>query len=58
MFAILAFVAATLDFLLNGLAAHTNAWFSPTSLILASLAFLALHLAGFDAGVPSWLNRR
>ena len=55
MFAILAFVAATLGLLLNGLAAHTNAWFSPTSLILA---FLALHLAGFGAGVPSWLNRR
>lgn len=57
MFAILAFVAATLGFLLNGLAAHTNAWFSPTSLILLSLAFLALHIAGFGAQVGTWLRR-
>lgn len=54
MFAILAFVAAVLGFLLNGLQAHTNAWFSPTGLGLVALAFLALHLAG--AG--SWLPRR
>lgn len=58
MFALIAFVAALLGFLLNGLAAHTNSWFSPMSLGLASLAFLALHLAGFGAGVPSWLQRR
>lgn len=57
MFAILAFVAAILGFLLNGLAAHTNAWFSPISLSLASLAFLALHLAGFGAQVGTWLRR-
>ena len=57
MFAILAFVAATLGFLLNGLAATTNAWFSPISLGLLALAFLALHLAGFGAGVGAWLRR-
>lgn len=57
MFALLAFVSALLGLLLNGLAAHTNAWFSPTSLILASLAFLALHLAGFGAQVGTWLRR-
>lgn len=57
MFAILAFVAAVLGFLLNGLAAHTNTWFSPLSLGLAALAFLALHLAGFGAQVGTWLRR-
>jgi len=58
VFAVLAFVAALLGFLLNGLAAHTNSWFSPMSLGLAALAFLALHLAPLAAGVPSWLSRR
>lgn len=58
MFAVLAFITALLGFLLNGLAAHTNAWFSPISLTLATLAFISLHLAGFGAGVPSWLSRR
>lgn len=57
MFAILAFVAAILGFLLNGLAAHTNAWFSPMSLGLLALAFLALHVAGFGAQVGSWIRR-
>ncbi len=57
MFAILAFVAAILAFLLNGLAAHTNTWFNPTSMILLSLAFIALHIVVSGAQVPSWLRR-
>jgi hypothetical protein len=54
VFAFLAAVAAALGFLLNGLAAHTNTWFSPLSLGLLSLALLALHLSGAN----SWLPRR
>jgi len=54
MFAFLSALAAALGFLLSGLAVHTNAWFSPTSLGLLSLAFLALHLAG----ASSWIPRR
>lgn len=54
MFGLLAVVAALLGFLLNGLAAHTNTWFSPFSLGLLSLAFLALHLSG----ASTWLPRR
>lgn len=54
MFGILAVIAAALGFVLNGLAAHTNTWFSPLSLGLLSLAFLALHLSGANA----WLPRR
>jgi len=57
MFGILAVIAAALGFLLNGLAAHTNTWFSPISLALLSLAFLGLHLAGFGTAVGSWIRR-
>jgi len=58
VFALLAFLAALLGFLFNSLAVHTNAWFSPMSLGLLALAFLALHLAPLATGVPSWLQRR
>lgn len=52
MFGILAVIAAALGFLLNGLAAHTNAWFSPVSLGLLAIAFLALHMIGVDRWIP------
>lgn len=52
MFGILAIVAALLGYLLNGLAAHTNSWFSPVGLGLLALAFLALHLLGADRWIP------
>lgn len=50
MFAVLAAVAFGVAFVLNGAATVTNAWFSPTSLMLAGLFFLALHLCGVGAG--------
>lgn len=54
MFGILAVIAAALGFLLNGLASHTNTWFSPLGLGLLAIAFLALHLLG--VGV-AWARR-
>jgi len=50
MFAVLAAVAFGVAFVLNGAATVTTAWFSPTSLMLAGLFFLALHLCGVGAG--------
>lgn len=46
MLAILAAIAAGVGFVLNGVQAHTNAWFSPLGLLIAATALLALHLAG------------
>lgn len=54
MFGIAAVVFGALGYLLNGLAAHTNSWFSPFGLGLLSLTCLALHLIGAN----SWLPRR
>jgi hypothetical protein len=59
----LGYVAAILfiiAFLLNATSTATSAVFSPTSLMLAGLACLALHLAGVAAGwsVPKRGNRR
>jgi hypothetical protein len=53
MFAVLAVIAAVLDFILIGLGAHTNTWFSPEALLALAAAFLALHLLP----VESWLRR-
>jgi hypothetical protein len=56
--AMLGFVAAVLfiiAFLLNATSTATSAVFSPTSLMLAGLACLALHLA--DVGT-SWSGPR
>lgn len=53
MFGILAVVAAALGYLLNGLQAHTNTWFSPLGLGLLALAFLGLHLLGASAWVKN-----
>ncbi len=52
MFAVASFALALLGFVLNGTQAHTDAWFSPLGMMLASLACLALHLFG-----PSWPRR-
>lgn len=52
MFGILAIIAAALGFLLDGMAAHTNTWFSPQALGLLALTFLALHLLGADRWIP------
>lgn len=46
MFALLAAITAGLDFLLIGLGAHTNTWFSPAALLALAVAFLALHAVG------------
>lgn len=46
MFAILAVIAAGLDFILIGLGAHTNTWFSPVALLALAVAFLGLHAVG------------
>jgi hypothetical protein len=51
----LGFVAAVLfiiAFLINATSTTTSAVFSPTSLLLAGLAFLALHLAGVGTKWP------
>jgi hypothetical protein len=59
----LGYIAAILfiiAFLLNATSTATSAVFSPTSLMLAGLACLALHLAGVGTGwsVPTRRNRR
>ncbi|HXL90835.1 MAG TPA: hypothetical protein VN969_17950 [Streptosporangiaceae bacterium] len=59
----LGYVAAILfiiAFLLNATSTATSAVFSPTSLMLAGLACLALHLAGVGTGwsVPKGRGRR
>ena len=59
----LAFVAAVLfsiAFLINATSATTSVVFSATSLLLAGLACLALHLAGVGTGwaVPGRRTRR
>lgn len=46
LFGILAVVTAFLNFILIGLGAHTNTWFSPEALISLALAFLGLHVLG------------
>ena len=57
------FVAAVLfvtAFLINAASAATSVVFSPTSLLLAGLACLALHLAGAGTSwaVPGQRTRR
>lgn len=52
MLAILAAVAAGTGAVLNGVQAHTDAWFSPLGLLLLAVALLALHLAGIGPRKP------
>ena len=60
MLAIIAAIIFAIAFLLNATSTATNAVFSPTSLLLAGLACLALHVAGVGTGwkVPSRRRRR
>lgn len=53
MFGIAALVVALLNYLLIGLSAHTNTWFSPAALLSLSFALLAAHLIG----ASSWVRR-
>lgn len=46
MFGLLAIIAFALDYILIGLRATTNSWFSPVGLLALGAAFLALHLLG------------
>ncbi len=55
MLAIIAAILFGIGFVLSGSGDHTNAWFSPTSLILAGLTCLALHLCGI--GTTTWTRR-
>lgn len=48
MFAIIAAILFGVGYVLTGSGDHTNAWLSPTALILAGLALLALHLSGIN----------
>lgn len=48
MLAVLAAVLFGAGLILQGSAAHTNAWLSPASLLLAGLTCLALHLCGIN----------
>jgi hypothetical protein len=56
VFAVAAAVLFVIAFLLDATKTHTSAVFSPMSLALAGLAFLAFHLA--LAGVAPGLRRR
>jgi len=60
MLAIVAAILFAIAFLLNATNTATDAVFSPTSLLLAGLACLALHLAGVGTGwkVPNRGRRR
>lgn len=52
MLAILAAITAGVGFVLNGVGAHTSAWFSPLGLILLAVTLIALHLAGVGPRKP------
>lgn len=50
MFGFAAVALFAIAFIVNGTATTvTNAWFTPTSLMLAGLACLAVHLLGYQA---------
>jgi hypothetical protein len=55
MLGIIAAILFIIAFLLNAASAATSNIFSPTSLMLAGLALLALHLSGVGTG---WKWRR
>jgi hypothetical protein len=48
MFGIIAAILFGIAFILNGAQAHTDAWFSALSLMLAGLFSLTLHLLPVD----------
>lgn len=51
----IAVVLFAVAFFINGSKTSTNVWLSPTSLMLAGLTCLALHLLGVGTG---WYSRR
>lgn len=55
MLAIVAAILFVIAFILNAAGEATSAVFDPTSLLLAGLVCLALHLAGIGSG---WSWRR
>jgi uncharacterized membrane protein len=56
MFAVIAVVLFVIGFIINAADVATSAVFSPTSFLLAGLAFLATHLTG--AGPEFSMPRR
>ncbi|GAA1973631.1 hypothetical protein [Catenulispora subtropica] len=59
MFGFAAVALFVIAFIVNGTATSvSSAWFSPTSLMLAGLACLAVHLLGFQAGWRPGGSRR
>ena len=55
---LIAAVLFGIAFFINGSKTSTNVWFSPTSLMLAGLTCLALHLLGVGTGWYSRSRRR
>jgi uncharacterized OsmC-like protein len=55
MLAIVAAILFAIAFVLHATGTHTDAVFSPTSLLYVGLACLALHVAGIGSG---WRFRR
>ena len=52
---LIAAILFAIAFFIHGSGTSTNVWFDPTSLMLAGLACLALHLLGVGEG---WYSRR
>ena len=55
---LIAAILFAIAFFINGSGTSTNAWFTPTSLMLAGLTCLALHLLGVGTGWYSHSRRR
>jgi hypothetical protein len=60
MFGFASVVLFAIAFIVNGSETKPdNAWVTPTSLMLAGLACLAVHLLGYQASWrPGWSSRR
>jgi hypothetical protein len=55
---LIAAILFAIAFFIHGSGTSTNVWFDPTSLMLAGLACLALHLLGVGEGWYSRPRRR
>lgn len=49
MFGLAALVCSIVGLIFHGVGAHTSPWFDPTSMLLAAVGFLTLHLMGYGA---------
>ncbi|WP_037908839.1 hypothetical protein [Actinacidiphila yeochonensis] len=58
MFAAVGAVVLAIAYLLNATSTHTDAAFTPFSLLIAGVFLVALHLAGFGAGWSTSGRRR